>query len=102
MGICGAQARLIERCLRTPLQPGEIWVFAILSRAIPLLRLALDTARFFFALLLLAGFFSVSLRGCSFAWSSDDALLSKVMGLSRVYDEAGPRLRVAVDFLDAG
>lgn len=97
---CGACS--IEWCLRVPLQPSKIRVFAILSRAVSLVGLALCAARFLVPLLLLTGFLAVSLRGCRFAWSSDDALLSSAVCLGSVYDDAAPRLRVGADFLDAG
>lgn len=79
------------------MQPSEIRVFAFLSRTVRLVSLAFCTARLFVSLLLLTRLFTVSFRGCGFAWSSDDALLSNVMRFNTCYDEAVLRLRAEPD-----
>lgn len=97
--LCGPS---IEWILRTPLQTGEIRIFAILRRPVGLGGLSLYTACFFVTLFLLTCFLTVPLGGCGFAWSSDDALLSGATCLNEAYCEAAPRLRVAPCALDPG
>jgi hypothetical protein len=84
------------------MQAGEVRVLALLCWPVDLGGLPLCTALFFLTLFLLTCFFTVPLGGCGFACSSDDALLSGATCLGKVYCEAAPRLRVAMDTLGCG
>ncbi len=74
--VSGVPGPSIKRGLRTPLQAGEVRVFTLLRRSVELGGLPLCATLFLVALFLLTSFLTVPLSGCSFACSSDDALLS--------------------------
>lgn len=58
------------------MKPRQIWIFSAVGlRAVGFFRLALDTARFFLALLHLFCFFTVAFGERCFGWFSDSVLL---------------------------
>ena len=89
----GPKGTLVHRVLRSPVESGQIWVFALGPlRPLGLFRLALFAPRFLLALLHLLRFFTVALGERRFGWSSDDILLVGVRSPA-VYLKTGPPLK---------
>ena len=84
------------------MQAGQIGVFTLLRDTIGLGGLSHCTTLFLLTLFQSLCFFTISLRACGFALSSDDALLSSATCLNWVDYEAALRLREAADTLDPG
>jgi hypothetical protein len=87
----------IERRLRPPIQTGEVRVFALVHGPVEFGGLPLHSSCFFFTLLLLTCFLTVTLGLGGFTCSCDGVLLSSATCRCMTYCEAAPRLRLPDD-----